>query len=97
MCARKIIKQIVEIKICLGDILKLEADIIVLPADPNLHFFEAHTTSAYKINFAHLKKEINSSSQRIFKFTNLSVINQGTTGYSLFCRVPFCTGVLIPR
>ena len=82
-----------ELLIYLGDILKEDADAIVMPADPDLSFKQKKITRTFQAQKHHLEKEIRraeADDHFAIKYNNFSI---PSARICYFCQVPCWTGV----
>ena len=92
ICAKKVVMRTVELKICLGDILKYDCDLLIFPCDPELSFADPSIKKGYKHHYKTIKKQLGENKIGIYsKFQDLNV---GNVGYSIFCQMPSWFGVL---
>ena len=91
ICAKKVVMKTIELKICLGDILKYDTDLLIFPCDPNLHFNDPSIKKGYQHHFKSIKMKLGQNKIAIYsKFQDLNV---GNVGYSIFCEMPNWFGV----
>jgi hypothetical protein len=95
LCARKMIKDHVELRIYMGDILKEQTTAIVFPADPDLTFQQPNIERMFNIQVKHLFElhKINPK-KRVIKYDNLKLPNSKEV---YFCAIPTWTGVWLRR
>jgi hypothetical protein len=90
LCASRMIRDRVDLRILLSEILEEEADAVVFPADPDLTFTKPNITRSFELQKWHVFEMYRMYPDRqVIKYEGLKLSDAGTV---YFCKIPTWIG-----
>jgi hypothetical protein len=86
LCARRMIRERVDLRILLSEILDEEADAVAFPADPDLSFTKPNINRSFELQKWHVFEMYRMYPDRkVIKYENLKL---SAASKVYFCRIP---------